>query len=223
MTARLRRLWLRVHRWLALSVGWILAAVALMGAVLVVANPLDQRLHPELFRARGNGAAHAVTLEAVRARLLAEFGKDTTLTFLPPRTAGATLAVRVRARWNGTVYIDPAGGAEQGRRGETEGVRNLVFTLHSSLGLQDTGKAVLATIALAYLVLLLTARAAHRTAQGTRARPVRPAPHRRRGPRPVRRGVGGHRRLHGVEAARRRRRHARRCPAAQGAETAQTT
>ncbi|MFL6710343.1 MAG: PepSY-associated TM helix domain-containing protein, partial [Massilia sp.] len=49
-----------------------------------------------------------------------------------------------------------ASGVEQGRRGETEGFRNLLFKLHSSLGLDDTGKAILASIALVYLFMLVT-------------------------------------------------------------------
>jgi uncharacterized iron-regulated membrane protein len=154
MNASLRRWWLRTHRWLALSVGWVLACVALMGATLVVAGPVDRTLHPELFRARSSGPA--VALEPVRQRLLAEFGQDAALGFRMPRASGDALAVTVKAGWTGTVYIDPASGAEQGRRGETEGFRNLLFKLHSSLGLQDTGKAILAWIALAYLFLLLT-------------------------------------------------------------------
>lgn len=158
MKAVLRRRWLRVHRWLALSVGWLLAAVALMGALLVVARPLDQHLHPELFLARsGSGpAAAAVALEPLRQRLLGEFGPHTALGFRLPRQPGQTLAVTVRAGWRGTVYLDPHTGLEQGRRSDADGVLNTLFKLHSSLGLDDTGKAILATIALAYLAMLAT-------------------------------------------------------------------
>lgn len=154
MSVRLRQLWLRIHRWLALSVGWLLAMVAVMGAMLVVAGPLDRASHPELFEARSSGPATA--LEPVRQRLLAEFGPAAALGFRLPRAAADTLSVTVKAKWTGTVYIDPASGVEQGRRGETEGWRNLLFKLHSSLGLDDTGKAILASIALAYLFMLVT-------------------------------------------------------------------
>ncbi|MFL6709237.1 MAG: PepSY-associated TM helix domain-containing protein, partial [Massilia sp.] len=154
MTMALRHWWLRIHRWLALSVGWLLAVVALMGATLVITGPLDRAGHPELFQARSNGPAAAI--EPVRQRLLAEFGPAAALGFRLPREAADTLAVTVKAKWTGTVYIDPASGVEQGRRGETEGFRNLLFKLHSSLGLDDTGKAILASIALVYLFMLVT-------------------------------------------------------------------
>lgn len=156
MTGVLRRAWLRVHRWLALSVGWLLAAVALMGALLVVVGPLDRALHPELFRARAGAAAAAAPLETARARLLREFGAGTALVFRLPAQSGGTVAVAVKGGWTGTVYVDPASGVEQGRRGDMEGARNVLFKLHSSLGLQETGKAILAWIALAYLFLLAT-------------------------------------------------------------------
>jgi uncharacterized iron-regulated membrane protein len=155
---RLRSLWLWLHRWVALSVGWVLALVGLAGAVLVVAQPLDRWGHPDLFRSGPSASANAVTapLEPVRQRLVSELGADTTLTFRPPREPGDTLWVLVRGKWSGTVYLDPATGREQGRRAEDEGFVNVLFKLHSSLLLQDTGKAILACIALAYLTLLIT-------------------------------------------------------------------
>ena len=155
---RLRSLWLRLHRWVALGVGWVLALVGLAGALLVVAQPLDRAGHPDFFRARGGASAGSADapLEPTRQRLVAEFGAATTLTFRPPRAPGETLWVLVRGPWSGTVYIDPASGTEQGRRAEDEGFVNVLFKLHSALLLKDTGKAILAWIALAYLVLLVS-------------------------------------------------------------------
>jgi len=152
----LRRVWLRLHRWLGLSVGWVLALVGLLGAVLVVAQPVDRWAHPNLFKAEARGA-QAVALEPIRQRLVAEFGSTSTFTFRPPRAADDTLWVLVRAkRWSGTVYVDPATGREQGRRGDSEGFVGFAFKLHSSLLLQDTGKALLACGALVYLAMLVT-------------------------------------------------------------------
>lgn len=157
----LRRLWLTVHRWVALGVGWVLTLVALMGAILVVAQPLDRAAHPELFEAAPLAQASATdtspaSLEAIRQRLASEFGADASFTFRPPRERDDTLWVLVRGPWSGTVYLQPETGREQGRRAETEGFVNVLFKLHSSLMLQDIGKAMLAWIALAYLFLLTT-------------------------------------------------------------------
>lgn len=156
----MRRVWLKAHRWLALGIGWLLALVALAGAILVLAQPLDRLAHSELFKA-GQGAAAssaaAVTLESIRAQLAAEFGAKTSFTLRPPRVPGETLRAIVRGEsWNGTVYLHPVTGQEQGRRGEHDGFVNLLFEFHSSLLLEDAGKGILAGIALAYLALLIS-------------------------------------------------------------------
>ena len=153
----MRRLWLRVHRWFALSIGWVLALQGLMGATLVVGRPLQVWSHPQLFKApvAEQGATRA-SLESVRQSLVASFGTSTDFTFRPPRDADDTLWVLVRGPWSGTVYVDPVSGRELGRLGETDGFVNIVFRTHSSLWLGDTGKLILACIALSYLFLLVT-------------------------------------------------------------------
>jgi uncharacterized iron-regulated membrane protein len=163
MRAPSRRLWLKIHRWVGLTLGPVLAFVALLGAMLVVGQPLDRWAHPELFAARSTGpsgnavaAAAALPLEPLRQRIVAEFGADTNITLRPPRDADETLWVLVRGSWSGTLYLDPATGAEQGRRGTQEGAYNLVYKIHSSLLLDSTGKAILAFVALSYLFLLVT-------------------------------------------------------------------
>lgn len=159
--AALRGAWLRLHRWFGLSAGLLLAMNGTLGALLVVARPLDERLHPELFRAQAAAAAPqdapgAAPLEALRRRLQAQFGPQAALTLRPPRERGETLQVRVGGPWQGTLYLHPDSHREQGRRGDTEGLVNFVFKLHSALLLQENGKAVLAAAALGYLVMLVT-------------------------------------------------------------------
>jgi uncharacterized iron-regulated membrane protein len=162
MMRRLRDLWLNAHRWFALSLGWVLGMMGLTGALLVIAPPIDEQLHPQLFKVvahHASGVEHRVTLplETIRAQLGVEFGRKASLSFLPPRAADDSLSVLVRGgAWKGTVYIDPFSGAELGRRGENEGVVNFLFRLHSSLFMDDIGRSVLALVALCYLLLLAT-------------------------------------------------------------------
>ncbi len=154
MGSRLRRWWLRLHRWLALALGLPLAVVALLGSVLVVLKPVDHWLHAELFVV-APGPAATDLLERVRQRLVAEFGPSAALTFRPPRLADESLRVAVRGPWDGAIYLDPRDARELGRRGEHEGAFNLLFEIHSSLLLNETGKPLLALLALAYLALLI--------------------------------------------------------------------
>jgi uncharacterized iron-regulated membrane protein len=158
MHVRLRQAWLQAHRWFALGLGWMLALQGLMGAALVVARPMERWLHPELFEAPAVDAraVAAPGFEALRTQLAGHFGRGADFTFRPPRDPGDTLWVLVRGSWAGTVYLDPASGRELGRLAETDGFANIVFRTHSSLWLGDTGKALLAWIALGYLFLLTT-------------------------------------------------------------------
>lgn len=150
-----RRWWLRLHRWLGLSLGLAVALVALTGASLVVLKPLDERLHPALFAAATPGAA-AASLDAVRQAVVQRYGPRAGFTLRPPRKPGDTFRVRVSEPWQGTAYVDPSTARILGQRGEMEGVVNFLFALHSSLLLGDAGKALLAMMALSYLLLLAT-------------------------------------------------------------------
>lgn len=151
-----RRAWLWLHRWTGLTLGLMLALVALLGSLLTVIRPLDQWAHWELFQAESPSFAQAMPLEPLRQRLAAEFGPGTSLTFRPAREPGESLRVNVRGKWDGTVYLDPATGRELGRRGVAEGVANWIFELHSELLLGEQGKATLALVSMAYLLLLIT-------------------------------------------------------------------
>jgi len=155
MRPALRRTWLKLHRWVALGLGWMLVLAGFLGALLTLARPLDQWAHPELFRQQAVAASAAAPLDAVRSRLEQEFGPAGTFTFRPPREPHDTLWVYVNGGWKGVVYFDAA-GRELGRRGEYEGAYNVLFELHSALLLGDTGKAALAIAAGFYLFLLAT-------------------------------------------------------------------
>jgi uncharacterized iron-regulated membrane protein len=154
--AALRKAWLQFHRWTALGLGWILVLSGFLGAILVVAKPLDRWANSALFESPAivDTRAPAASLESIRQSLLREFGPSGSYTFRPPRTPKDTTWVFVRGPWEGVVYFDPASGRELGRRGESEGAFNLIFELHSSLLMGDAGKAVLTSAAGAYLVML---------------------------------------------------------------------
>lgn len=155
MRAPLRRFWLQLHRWVGLSLGLVLCAVALTGTALIVLKPLDERLHPALFAAPTPEAPPA-SLDAVRAALAARYGEQASFTLRPPRQPGETLRVHVRGAWDGTAYVDPATARILGQRGEHEGPVNLLFEFHSALLLGEPGRPLMAALALAYFFLLAT-------------------------------------------------------------------
>jgi uncharacterized iron-regulated membrane protein len=150
-----RRLLLRVHRWLGLTAGLLLMLNALTGALMLGARPLDHWLNPALFRVAP--ATQSQPLEVVRLALEDEFGLGSQFTLRPPRTPEESIWVYVRTpTWKGQVYFNPSTGERLGARGETEGFANTLFEFHSALLLGDTGKAILAFNVLTMGAMLIT-------------------------------------------------------------------
>lgn len=151
MRPSLRRGWLVAHRWLGLSLGLLLLLAGATGTLLVVAKPLDEALHPQLFRA---SSGPPTSLASVVVTLRTEFGPDAALTLRNLHRAGESLHVVVSGPWSGTVYFDPVTGKELGRRGAGEGFFNALFELHSSLYAGDAGRAALAAAAMGFVLML---------------------------------------------------------------------
>ena len=66
---RLRRVWLKVHRWVGLSLGAVLTVAGLSGSAMLLAEPLDESLNRALFHVPD---ASRVDYGAVVARLRAD-------------------------------------------------------------------------------------------------------------------------------------------------------
>lgn len=98
----LRSLWLRLHRWFALSLGWILILAGLTGAVLIAAQPLDRLAHPQLFKAPAATPAAALTPILEQARQ--EFGDKASFRFKLPRK----LATASGSGWSRTAGAAPS-------------------------------------------------------------------------------------------------------------------
>lgn len=150
---RPRRLWLKVHRWLGLSLGAVLLVAALSGSAMLLAEPLDEALDRALFHVPD---ASSVDYRAVVERLKAELGPDADITLRPPREEQESFQAHVRGSWKGTVYLHPASGEIFGRRDEAEGVMGVLFALHSNLLAGETGRAALTLAAFAYLLMLVS-------------------------------------------------------------------
>lgn len=151
MRGALQSMWLRLHRWVGLTLGVLLALVAATGAAMIVYKPIDRQLHPELFVASASGPT---ALDAARATLRQAFGAQARLTLRPPREASDTLWAYVDGDFHGVAYLEPSTGRLLGQREEHQGAANLLFALHSELLLGETGRSLLAVVALAYLALL---------------------------------------------------------------------
>lgn len=169
-SAKLRRCWKLGHRWIGLTLGLILILAAFTGALMTVARPLDEWVHADLFRVAPQvtvvpgrperqiepGADGGGVLERVRQQLASEFGPGASFRLRPPQHPGDSLWARVSGPWDGMVYFHPRTAVELGRRGEHQALVNLLFDMHSTLLMGETGKAILALASLAYLFLLIS-------------------------------------------------------------------
>ena len=148
---RMRRLWLKAHRWLGLSFGVVLMVAALSGSVMLAVEPIDELINRDLtFPTDASNVSYGAVLENLEG-----FTKpNTDVTLRPPRDANESFQAFVRGDWRGTVYLHPSTGEILGRRGETEGFMGFLFALHSNLFAGEVGKAVLTMSVIAYLLML---------------------------------------------------------------------
>lgn len=149
--ARVRRVWLKVHRWIGLSLGLVLIVAAVSGSAMLIADPLDKALNPHIFTAPNSST---VDYPAVLAALKNEVDASSNITLRPPRQPEESLHALIRGPWRGTIYLNPTTAEILGRRAETEGTMGFLFALHSHLFAGEIGKIVLTLSAFAYLCLL---------------------------------------------------------------------
>lgn len=152
---RWRPAFIKVHRWLGLTVGLMLVLNAVTGALMLGVRPLDKAINAHLFEVTPRGAT--VPLEDIRRSLSAEFGAGAGFTIRPPRVPDESVLVYVRTpKWEGQAFYDPYDGKRLGARAEDEGFAGALFEFHSALLAGDTGKAVLTFNALTMLLMLVT-------------------------------------------------------------------
>ena len=135
-----------LHRWIGLSLGLVLMSSGLSGALLVIAKPADRAFNAVLFEARG-GVIDAAALDAAVRRIGEQHPGSERVVRLP-RAPGESVQVYVRGPWHGEVFLDPATGAELGRRADSDGAFNFLFEWHSALLSDERGKGVLFAAAL---------------------------------------------------------------------------
>ena len=139
-----------VHRWVGLVIAGFLFISGLTGAVISWDHELDDLLNPRLMFAQSKAAPVIPAVDLARA--VEARDPRIQVTFLPlAPEPGGTLAIGVEPRQNPTtgklfkphynqVFIDPATGAEQGRREwgavwpiTTETVVSFLYVLHYTL------------------------------------------------------------------------------------------
>lgn len=165
-----RATWLKIHRWLGLTLAAFLVMAGLTGIPLAFHDDLDAWLNPHLFRVEPRDTQLSPPELRARAELLIpEARVDSVPLGLEP-TESALFYVRDRIdpatgkpfpRAVNQLFVDPYTGEEVGRRLSSrlaldrEHIMETIFTLHRHLLMGDAGSWVLVFVALAWFVSTL--------------------------------------------------------------------
>lgn len=167
MVTPVRGIWLKIHRWLGLTLAAFLVMAGLTGVVLAFHEDLDAWLNPHLFRVQPRETRlQPHELRARAEQLMPEARVDSVPLGLEP-SESALFYVRDRIdpatgkpypRAVNQLFVDPYTGEEVGRRLSSqlsldrEHIMETIFTLHRHLLMGDAGSWVLVFVAIAWFV-----------------------------------------------------------------------
>lgn len=159
----LRRLWLKAHRWIGLTVGLLFVLIGLTGSVLVFDHAIDEWLNPELLLTSGSGQERSVE-ELIAAAETAFAGSGPVVhanSVTGPRVANGVWTV-----WfaSGTapdlkftaVHVDPYTAQVTGQRVWGEDLLSWIYRLHFRLLAGETGAAIVGFTGMLLLVSILS-------------------------------------------------------------------
>jgi len=146
------------HRWLGLTVGWLLILSGLTGSLLVFRSTLDEQLNPALFFVEASTTRSSVAeiLAAARSSPLAEMGTISFIDF--PQTNNGVWTVWFQT---GTkvapqltkAYFEPSQARMTGHRVHGEDVMTWIYNLHIELLAGHAGETI---VGLAGIVLMVS-------------------------------------------------------------------
>lgn len=162
-----RRVWLRLHLYLGLSVGALLVVVGLTGSALVFMNELDAWLNPDLLTVAvpsESGAVHRPMAEIVAAAERAVEANSRIVAIMGPHGHQGVFSVSFEepTKIQRRVIVDPYRATVTGVRtfARTDVVPayliEAIFQLHFTLLSGETGQTILAIGALLLLVSIVT-------------------------------------------------------------------
>lgn len=153
-----RRIWLKAHLYLGLSLGLLLALLGLTGSFLVFNHAIDEWLNPGLLRAARPDAPRA-PLAAITDAVAAATGDQapTGRLLLPPRHPGGVFVVYHTEKSGDDyhlteIHVDPTTAAVLGRRVWGEYFVSWIYVLHSHLHAGDAGEAAVGLAGVGLLI-----------------------------------------------------------------------
>lgn len=161
MTIHPRKLWLTLHRWIALSVGLVFLFSGLTGSLIVFRHHLDERLNARMLLTANQGTQKTIDeiLAAVEAQSLPP-GRIANVFFPRAGNGVYTLLFKMDGTPNPAedveVFVDPVTAEVLGQRRRNSGLMSQIHQLHSRLLAGHSGEILLGGVAQLMLVSLVS-------------------------------------------------------------------
>lgn len=162
MKARLRPLWLKIHRWLGLSVGFLFVLLGLTGSLLVFDHAIDEWLNPQLLLTDGRGSQRPLAEIVAAAERSFEGEEACAHSLQAPRVEGGVWTAwfpsgaEQTPQWT-RVYVDPYTARVTGQRVWGEDLMSWIYKLHYTLhGGDVVGRTIVGLAGLALMLSALT-------------------------------------------------------------------
>lgn len=158
---RARQVWLKVHRWMGLTIGLFFVLLGLTGSLLVFDHAIDEWLNPHLLLTPGAGSQRnlAETIEAAQAAY-PELGQPVLIS--PPRRPDGNYTLRYQFGSDPheaeriEVYVDPFNAQVQGRRVWGRYPMSWIYKLHFTLHGGEWGHTAVGILGLLLILSLTT-------------------------------------------------------------------
>lgn len=158
-----RYYWLLIHRWLALSVGFLFVVSGLSGSFLVFYPELDRLLNPDLVISKSHDHLHSQPISAVFTVAQRVYPDKFLHSSFPPKTQGGVYQVWFTnseeddsQMWE--VLVDPSDAAVLGYRTAVpvieftqKNIVNTIYTLHYQLFMGKVGTIIVGVVGIILL------------------------------------------------------------------------
>lgn len=148
---KFRKLFLKIHLYLGLSVGLLFALVGLTGSLLVFGEEIDRALNPALLTVAP--AQEKASISSVENSVKTAFPQEKILRIRMPRDPEDVYEFWLNSNEGLRVYLNPYTAEVTGSRVFSQSWRGRLFHLHTQLFSGETGKTVIGISAVFFLLL----------------------------------------------------------------------
>lgn len=158
---KLRKWWLNLHRWTALSIGFLFVLLGLTGSLNVFRWEIDALLNPELQIAEPKGQYRSLE-EIMHAAQAARPDCEGNWSLQWPENASSLALVRCREtqseRWFSLkmIWVDPYTAAVMSNRTFGDFLTTWIYDLHWALLLDETGHTIVGFLGVMLMITLGT-------------------------------------------------------------------